>query len=120
MITHNTIGIPRLYCLELQTSSRKISFAKECTENLLTSCEKYANLSEKGVDLIINGGDLMDSNLIKADEGSAVAKALSYSTGIKEYYLLGNHEKLDDAGKFHSLALLDRDHIEVVIFLVYM
>lgn len=25
-------------------------FAKECTENLLTSCEKYANLSEKCVD----------------------------------------------------------------------
>lgn len=74
----------------------------------------YREFKDRCVDLIIDGGDLFDNNLIKADEGSAVAKALSYNPGITEYHLLGNHEKMDDAGKFNSLALLNKGNSKVI------
>ena len=66
----------------------------------------YKEFRNREVEAIICGGDLMDSDIIKSEEGSALSKALSYNTDIPEYFLLGNHEKKDDAGRFNSIALL--------------
>ena len=67
----------------------------------------YEKFREEGVELIINGGDLIDSDLLKAREGSALAKALSYGGDIPEIHLLGNHEMEDKNGNYSSIALLD-------------
>lgn len=67
----------------------------------------YQVFEEEGVELIVNGGDLIDSDLLKAREGSALAKALSYSRGVPEIHVLGNHEMEDYSGNYSSIALLD-------------
>ena len=67
----------------------------------------YQVFEEDGVELIVNGGDLIDSDLLKAREGSALAKALSYSNGTPEIHILGNHEMEDYTGNYSSVALLD-------------
>lgn len=69
----------------------------------------YEEFDAKGVELIINAGDLIDSDIIKAEENSALSEALSHSKGIPELHIVGNHEKKDKSNKYHSLSLLDKN-----------
>lgn len=69
---------------------------------------------EKGVDLVVNIGDLFDNHIVRAEELTAVSEAY-YSTDIDEIYVLGNHETLDVNRKFHSSSILENfDHVTVV------
>lgn len=75
----------------------------------------YETFKKEGVELIFNGGDLIDSDFIKARESSALAEALSYGGEIPEYHIVGNHEKEDKASKFTSLSILDKNRKITVI-----
>lgn len=57
---------------------------------------------------IFNLGDLISSDVLDAETNSALSEALSYSKGIQEYWLIGNHEKKSRDSKFHSLSLIKR------------
>lgn len=71
---------------------------------------------ENKVDMIVNAGDLMDSDFIKAREGSALAEAFSKLTIDKPiYHLVGNHEKEDKNNRYTSVSLLDQNNLYVVI-----
>lgn len=75
----------------------------------------YDLFDREKVDFIVNNGDTFDSDIILASENAALAEALSKSKGLKEYHLLGNHEKSSKSSRVHSVALLDNyDNIEVV------
>lgn len=75
----------------------------------------YDTFEKENVELIFNGGDLIDSDFIKARESSALAEALSYGGKIPEYHIVGNHEKEDKANKYTSLSLLDQNRKITVI-----
>lgn len=75
----------------------------------------YETFESEGVELIFNGGDLIDSDFIKARESSAIAEALSYGGKIPEYHIVGNHEKEDKASRYTSLSLLDKNRKITVI-----
>lgn len=66
----------------------------------------YDLFKKNNVDLIVNGGDLTDSDLLHAEENAALAEALSYNPGIKELYILGNHEIKDKNSKISSVSIL--------------
>lgn len=66
----------------------------------------YKLFEDQSVDLIVNCGDLFDSYKVRAEELSAMAEALSYSSGIKEYHVIGNHEIYDKRRDFYATALL--------------
>lgn len=67
----------------------------------------YDTFNYNGVDLIVNCGDLFNSDIIKPEENVAITKALSYNSGIPELYLLGNHEMKSADSSKHSLSILD-------------
>lgn len=68
------------------------------------------------VDLIINAGDLLDSDFIKAREGSALAEAFSkFTVDAPIYNLVGNHEKEDKNNRYTSVSLLDKNRSSIVI-----
>ena len=75
----------------------------------------YDTFEKENVELIFNGGDLIDSDFMKARESSALAEALSYGGKIPEYHIVGNHEKEDKANKYTSLSLLDQNRKITVI-----
>lgn len=75
----------------------------------------YETFESENVELIFNGGDLIDSDFIKARESSAIAEALSYGGKIPEYHIVGNHEKEDKASRYTSLSLLDKNRKITVI-----
>ena len=52
----------------------------------------YSQFKKSNVDLIVNCGDLTNSDILHAEENSALYEALSYNPGIRELYILGNHE----------------------------
>ena len=66
----------------------------------------YKKFDEKGVDLIINCGDLTDSDVLRAEENAALAKSLSFSRKVSEIHLLGNHDIKDASRNFSSIELL--------------
>lgn len=66
----------------------------------------YDTFRQKGVDCIVNCGDLFDSCQLRAEEISAMAEALSYGGDVPEYHVLGNHEVFDTERQFCSNALL--------------
>lgn len=66
----------------------------------------YKKFDEKKVELIINCGDMTDSDVLRAEENSALAKALSYSRKVPEIHLLGNHDIKDASRNFSSIELL--------------
>lgn len=66
----------------------------------------YQLFDDIGVDLIVNCGDLFDSYKVRAEELSAMAEALSYSKGVEEYHIIGNHEMYDKRRSFYATALL--------------
>lgn len=75
----------------------------------------YDQFEKNKVDIIFNLGDLMDSNLLKAREASALSEALSYSKGIPEYYLVGNHEIDDKGSKFSTSSIINKNRSITVI-----
>lgn len=75
----------------------------------------YEQFDKEGVQMIINGGDLMDSDFIKAREGSALAEALSYGGRVPEYHIVGNHEKEDKNNKYTSVSLLDKNRMITLV-----
>lgn len=75
----------------------------------------YQLFDKQNVDMIVNCGDLFDSHSLRSEEIAAMSEALSYSKGIQEYHVLGNHEILDKNRNFYATALLKNyPQIEVV------
>ena len=57
------------------------------------------------VDAIVHGGDMLDKPVILAKEAHALEESFAYNTtGIKEYVLVGNHDRKDR--NTHALAIL--------------
>lgn len=72
---------------------------------------------EKDVDYIFNLGDLCDSTTLRAEEISALSELYKSrnENSIKEYYVVGNHEVLDNEHKFHSTSFLSKvPNMEVI------
>lgn len=67
----------------------------------------YDVFEKNNVELIFNNGDLFDSHTIRSEELTAVAEAYSYSKGVKEYHIIGNHDTLDNSRNFYSTSILD-------------
>ncbi|PJZ19742.1 hypothetical protein CEW46_21420 [Bacillus cereus] len=75
---------------------------------MLTESYKWMyDLFGKEVDIIVDGGDLTDTPNLSVQEITALSNALSYSKGVPEYHVLGNHEKLSEDSEFSSLKLLN-------------
>lgn len=66
----------------------------------------YDKFEEHRVELIVNCGDLLNSDTIKPEENKALSEALGHSHNIKEIHLLGNHEMKSADGKVNSLSIL--------------
>lgn len=66
----------------------------------------YKLFKDNGVELIVNCGDLTDSDLLRAEENSALYEALSYNPGIPELYILGNHEIKNKNSTISSTSIL--------------
>ena len=69
----------------------------------------YEVFNSKDVSVIFNLGDLLSSHNIDAETNTALEEALSYSFGIQEYWLIGNHEMKSYDSQFNSLSLLKRN-----------
>lgn len=75
----------------------------------------YDTFKENNVELIINAGDTFDSDILLPEENSAMAEAFSYSYGIPEYHILGNHEIRNKDKSYNSVAMLSNyPFIEIV------
>lgn len=73
----------------------------------------YEEFEKQGVDIIVNCGDTVDSSVLKADEISALREFFSYSRGIKEYHIVGNHELSDK--NFYSTSILNQlDFVTII------
>ena len=66
----------------------------------------YKVFEENHVDLIFNGGDTCDKNILRSEEITALSDAYSYSKGTREVSILGNHEILDINRNYSSVATL--------------
>jgi DNA repair exonuclease SbcCD nuclease subunit len=67
----------------------------------------YEQFKSNNVDLIINGGDLTNTDLLHPEENSALSEALSYNPGIQELYVLGNHEIKNKDSSISSVSILN-------------
>lgn len=95
----NTSSIMPLYCKDSKYSLR--------LQMIIDSFKWMYNVFDKqGVGLIFNLGDLFDSHTISSHEITAMSDAYSYSNGIHEIHITGNHETLDKNREFYSTALL--------------
>lgn len=63
----------------------------------------YGLFAENGVELIFDLGDLADSHTLRAEEITAISKALSFNRSVPEIHILGNHERLDYSGSISSV-----------------
>jgi predicted phosphodiesterase len=73
----------------------------------------YKEFESHKVDFIVNCGDTVDSSVLKADELSALKEFYSYSRGVQEWHIVGNHELSDK--NFYATKILDQlDFISVV------
>lgn len=75
----------------------------------------YDEFEKSGVSCIFNLGDLLSSHTIDAETNTALEEALSYSKGLPEYWLIGNHEMKSHDSTFTSLSLLKRNENIMVI-----
>lgn len=81
----------------------------------------YELFRDNDVEVTIDLGDLTDSYVVRAEEITAVSKALSFNTTIPEYHILGNHERLDYRGSISSISFVDSiDNQHVVNDLLHM
>lgn len=67
----------------------------------------YGLFRDNGVETIFDLGDLADSYIVRAEEITAISKALSFNPTIPEYHILGNHERLDYSGTISSISFVD-------------
>lgn len=67
----------------------------------------YETFREKSVETIIDLGDLSDSYNLRAEEITAISRALSFNEDIPEVHILGNHERLSKAGDINSVEFLE-------------
>lgn len=75
----------------------------------------YKIFKNKNVDFIVNCGDTLDTSTVRAEELSALKEFYSYSTGVQEYHIVGNHEMADGNGKFYSTTLIDNlDYVNII------
>lgn len=75
----------------------------------------YDEFEKHEVDFIVNCGDLFDAVNVRSEEVSAMAEAMSYSRGINEFHILGNHEIYDNNRQFYTSALLSNyENIEII------
>lgn len=66
----------------------------------------YNTFKKQKVDFIVNCGDTLDTSTVKAEELTALNQFYSFSKGVKEYHIVGNHEIADSNGKFYSSSIL--------------
>ena len=67
----------------------------------------YEQFKENNVDVIVNCGDLTDSDILHAEENAALYEALAYNPGIDEFYILGNHEIKNKNSTIASTSILN-------------
>lgn len=67
----------------------------------------YELFERHGVDMIVNLGDLFDSHVVRSEEITAISEAYTYSRGVPEIHIIGNHDTLDVSRKFYSTSLLN-------------
>jgi DNA repair exonuclease SbcCD nuclease subunit len=58
------------------------------------------------VDLIVDTGDLVDRNILRSEELTALSEAFSYSKDTPEIYVTGNHDMLDNDHNFYASSIL--------------
>lgn len=76
---------------------------------IIDTVKWYENLAkEQNVDYIINLGDLTDSNILRAEELTALAEAYSCRNkdSIPELYIVGNHDTLTDDHRYNATSIL--------------
>lgn len=75
----------------------------------------FEKAEEEKVDMIICGGDIFDSHMLRAEEITAMSYALSfYDNKIPLKIITGNHDILDKQAEFYSSALFKNyDNISV-------
>lgn len=66
----------------------------------------YRVFSDNNVDLILNGGDTLDSHSVRSEEISALSEFYKQSQGIPEVHIPGNHEILSNNLDFYSNSIL--------------
>lgn len=72
----------------------------------------YNLFDQNNVDYICNLGDTFDSHTVRAEELSAISEFYSYSHGLREITIIGNHEMLNH--NFYATSVLKNyDFIEV-------
>lgn len=76
-------------------------------DHLIRSFEWMYDVAERNnVDAIVDLGDLADSCNLRAEEITAISKALSFNTTIPEYHVLGNHERVSEDGQINSVNFI--------------
>jgi len=100
----------------LSSASNKYSVR---LDNIVKSFKwMYDQFDKQNVDMVVNLGDLTSNPHLRGEEISALNKSLSYSKGINEYHILGNHERLKNTSSktlINSIDILDiGDNFEVV------
>ena len=76
----------------------------------------YKQFEDRKVDMIVDLGDLTDSYMLRAEEITAITDALSLKkSDIPEYHILGNHERLDEAGVINSVNFIENYHSHKLI-----
>lgn len=71
-----------------------------------TSKWMYKTFSDNNVELILNGGDTLDSHTLKSPEISALSEFYSNSKGVPEIHIPGNHEVFSNNLDFYSDSIL--------------
>ena len=66
----------------------------------------YDEFEKNNVDIIVNGGDTLDGLNMSAEEVSALSEFYSYSKGIEEIHIAGNHEKYGEESEFYTNKIL--------------
>ena len=76
---------------------------------MIDTVKWYEELAKKeNVDYIINLGDLTDSNILRAEELTALAEAYACrdNDSVKEIYITGNHDTLTDDHRYSATSIL--------------
>lgn len=76
---------------------------------IIDTVKWYEQLAkDEHVDYIINLGDLTDSNILRAEELTALAEAYSCrdKNSIPELYIVGNHDTLTDDHRYNATSIL--------------
>lgn len=82
-------------------------------ESLIKSYRWMYNIfDENNVGIICNCGDTFDNHTLRSEEITAFSKCLSYSKGVQEIHIVGNHDMLNSNFYCNSFVK-DYDFIEL-------